>query len=800
MSIRTKIFIIAAVLLQAMPGLIPLLAEQTSEYKPSTGEFIKKIQRLRIPFITNAGQTHEKIKFYAHTFGGSVFITTDNEIVYSLPASKIMGTDKSSYHVSEMDRTIPRKDADNKFTNYQTHFLMRTDKNNSPSYLPNEKNGTLLAGNLALKEEIIGGKINTVKGERKTAIKINYFRGNDPSTWKRNISAYEVVNLGEVYKGIKVKLKAYGNNVEKLFYIKPHAAPEAIKMRLSGAHALRVNDAGQLEAETDLGTVRFTKPVAYQKINGKRVAVVVEYRISKSEVRTQNTETTLSNQKSGIQNPQLEYGFTIAKYDNTRELVIDPLLASTYLGGFESDYGNSIAIDPGKNVFVAGYTKSSDFPTTAGTLDNSYSNGDIFVSKLNADLTQLLASTYLGGSSDDYVRSIVIDASKSIFVAGQTSSADFPITTDTYDTSKNGFSDGFLVRLSGDLTHLLSSTFFGGSADDSVHSITVDPSGLTLCVTGRTLSRDFPITPGAYDTRYKNGDAFVSKLTWNLTRILASTFLGGTNNDFGNSIAIDSNRNIYVAGDTWSSDFPLSDSAYDTSFNGGFGDVFVSKLNWDLTRVLASTYLGGTTDDSANSIAIDPRGNIYVAGETESLDFPTTHYAYETSFRNGDAFVSKLNGNLTKLFASTFLGGADDDICNSIAIGPDGNIYMAGHTASSDFPTTPDSYCMSKSVFFDAFITKFSGDLSNLLASTFLGGSYRDIARSIVIDPSGNIYVTGETRSANFPATPGAYDTSYNGDASILYNVDAFVSKFDGNLSASTTTAKKSDTSGLIKH
>lgn len=205
MSIRTKIFIIAAVLLQPMPGLIPLLAEQTSEYKPSTGEFIKKIQRLRIPFITNAGQTHEKIKFYAHTFGGSVFITTDNEIVYSLPASKIMGTDKSSYHVSEMDRTIPRKDADNKFTNYQTHFLMRTDKNNSPSYLPNEKNGTLLAGNLALKEEIIGGKINTVKGERRTAIKINYFRGNDPSTWKRNISAYEVVNLGEVYKGIKVK-------------------------------------------------------------------------------------------------------------------------------------------------------------------------------------------------------------------------------------------------------------------------------------------------------------------------------------------------------------------------------------------------------------------------------------------------------------------------------------------------------------------------------------------------------------------------------------------------------------------
>lgn len=799
MSIRTKIIIISAVLLQTMTGLIPLLAEQTSEYKPPTEEFIKKIQRLRIPFIINAGQTHEKVKFYAHTFGGSVFITTDNEIVYSLPASKIMGTDKSSYPVSEIDGIIPRKDADNKLTNYQTHFLMRTDKNNSPSYLFDERSSTLPTGNLALKEEFIGGKINTVKGERKAAIEINHFKGNDPSKWRRNISAYEVVNLGEVYKGIKLKLRAYGNNVEKLFYIKPHAAPEAIKIKLSGAHTLRVNDAGQLEAETDLGSVRFTKPVAYQTINGKRVAVAVEYRIPKSKIRTQNIETNLSNQESGIQHPQLEYGFTIAKYDNKRELVIDPLLASTYLGGFESDYGNSIAIDSGKNVFVAGYTKSSDFPTTAGTLDNSYSNGDIFVSKLNADLTQLLASTFLGGSSDDYVRSLVIDSNKNIYMAGQTSSSDFPTTVDTCDTSKNGFSDGFLVRLSSDLTHLLSSTFLGGSSDDSVHSVTVDPSGIILCVTGRTLSSDFPVTPGSYDTRYKNGDVFVSKLTWNLTRILASTFLGGTNNDFGNSIAIDSNRNIFVGGDTWSSDFPVSDNAYDSSFNGGFGDVFVSKLNWDLTQVLASTYLGGATDDSANSIAIDPRGNIYVAGETESLDFPTTHSAYETSFRNGDAFVSRLNGNLTKLLASTFLGGADDDVCNSIAIDPGGNVYMAGHTASSDFPTTPDSYCTSKSVYFDAFITKLSGDLTNLLASTFLGGNYRDIARSIVIDPSGNVYVTGETRSANFPATPGTYDTSYNGDASILYNVDAFVSKLDGNLSASTTTTKKGNTPGLIK-
>lgn len=789
---RIKAYRIPVALFQTLFLVIPLLAEQTDISKLSDVAVIEKIQRLQIPFIANTGQTDERIKFYATTFGGSVFITKDGEIVYSLPKIERSSPTKTFYQGCGMDRTMPLQEADTEGYPYPTPFRFHISPSNSLSSLMEEGNSGAIknTSHLTLKEEITGGKnIETIEGEGEIQTKINYFKGTDPSKWKDNIPVYEFVNLGEVYEGIKLKLRAYGNNVEKLFYINPDADTGAIKIKLSGALALRVNEMGQLEAETTLGTVTFTKPVAYQDIDGERVNVDVEYCILKSEHRSQNGETNLLNPKSEFQNPNSEienvYGFNIASYDKTKYLIIDPLLASTYLGGIESDYGNSIVIDTGKNIFVAGYTESSGFPTTTGAYDTSYHNGDVFVSKFNGDLTRLLASTFLGGASSDYVRSIAIDLSNNVYVAGQTSSLDFPTTDGAYDASKSGYSDAFVAKLSGDLTHLIASTFLGGSSDDYVYSVCLDQNGISICVTGRTLSPNFPTTPDAFDTIYENGDAFVSKLSWNLTRLIASTFLGGTNNDYGNSVVIDSNRNIYVGGDTWSPDFPVSVDAYDSSFNGGFGDVFVSKLNWDLTRLLASTFLGGATDESVSSIAIDPRGNIYVVGQTESLDFPTSPAAYDTSFHNGDVFLSKLNGNLTKLLASTFFGGADDDVGNALAIGSDGNIYVAGHTASSDFPTTRGSYNTSKRVFFDAFVSKFSADLTSLIASTFLGGNYRDIARSFALDSDNNIYVTGETRSSNFPTTSGAYDISYNGDVNTSYTYDAFVLKLNNSLSAS---------------
>ena len=374
--------------------------------------------------------------------------------------------------------------------------------------------------------------------------------------------------------------------------------------------------------------------------------------------------------KLETRNAKLTYGFTVASYDKTKDLIIDPLLASTFLGGSGFDWGYSLALDTSGNVYVTGLTQSTDFPTTSGAYDTSHNDGgvwfDVFVSKLNGGLTSLLASTYLGGSSGEIGYSLALDTSGNVYVTGYTYSTDFPAMSGAYDTSHNGGTrDVFVSKLDGGLTSLLASTFLGGSDWDLGFSLTLDTSG-NVYVTGYTLSTDFPTTSGAYDTSHNGGDfdVFVSKLDGGLTSLLASTYLGGSSGEIGYSLALDTSGNVYVTGIA-SSGFPTTSGAYNTSSNGGY-DVFVSKLDSGLTSLLASTFLGGSgSDDESSSLVLDTSGNVYVTGQTDSGDFPTTSGAYDTSFNSCDAgydaFVSKLDGGLTNLLASTFLGGSGFD-------------------------------------------------------------------------------------------------------------------------------------------
>ena len=721
-----------------------------------------------------------------------------------------------------------------------------------------------------------------------------------------------MVNLGEVYEGIDLKLRAYGDNVEKLFYVKPGANPEQIKISLSGIQSpenplplstsvrgtggcpplagvgggaaggdgvvflgdeketnedvaptfmvgsrpgggLWVNEHGELVAETELGPVKFTKPVAYQEIDGKRVEIECGYVIAgcgmqdaecktnqkpeagggKQETRgkrqissrekgmgrkgaysTSNSQLSTKNLQPETQNPQhtsgkaslatrhssLVYSFTVASYDKSHDLIIDPLLASTFLGGSSNyDDGFSLALDASGNVYVTGYTESSNFPTTSGAYNTSYNGGvDVFVSKLNSGLSSLLASTFLGGSGLDIGYSLALDTSGNVYVTGWTLSTDFPTTSGAYDTSQNVSYDVFVSKLNGGLTSLLASTYLGGSDADYAKSLVVDSNG-NLYVIGYTQSSDFPTTTGAYDTSSNNYDMFISKLSGDLTSLYASTYLGpfGSAGYTGTSMAmaIDSVGNIYVTGITTSSDFPTTVDAYDTSANDtNYGDGFVSKLNNNLTNLLASTYLGGSGYDTCTSITLDSSGNIYVTGETWSSDFPTTTGVYDNTYNGsyGDwnIFVSKLNGDLTNLVASTFLGISSYGayvryISAVVSIDSSGSVYIAGHTQASDFPTTTGAYDNSHNGNYDdVFIAKLNDSLSSLFASTFLGGSSSggEYPQSIAIDSNGNIYVAGITHSSDFPTTTGSYDTSYNGGG------DVFVSKLDGNLSATTTT------------
>jgi len=575
------------------------------------------------------------------------------------------------------------------------------------------------------------------------------------------------VSLEEIYDGIELKLKAYGNNVEKLFYVKPNISPKSIKARIEGAKSLRMSKQGELEVETELGVVKFTKPVAYQEEDGEICYVDVTYAVIGDE-----------------------YSFDVENYDKSKELVIDPLLASTFLGGSGGDRVYSIDIDIVGNVFVAGCTYSSDFPTIPGTYDTTYKGmWDVFISKLDSNLQNLLASTFLGSSGTDYVSSISIDNCGNIYVVGYTDSSDFPTTPDAYDTTFSRWNEAFVSKFNSNLQNLIASTFLGGSSLDKAYSISIDDTG-NVYVVGVTMSRNFPITLDAYDTNYNVGhfDAFVSKFDGNLENLLVSTFLGGDSNDYAYSISIDDSGYVFVVGETNSPDFPTTPCAYDTTYDINM-DAYVSKFDGNLQNLIASTFLGDFYDDRANSVSIDNRGNVYVTGWTWSSDFPTTPHAYDVTYNYScDGFISKFDSGLANLLASTFLGSVSYDYAHSIAIDDSGNVYVTGWTYSPDFPTIPGAYDTTYNGSRDAFVSKFDCNLENLLVSTFLGGDSNDSASFIAIDDSGNVYVTGGTWSSDFPTTPHAYDITYDSGC------DAFISKFDTDLSADVGIKEETST------
>ncbi|HDH05702.1 MAG TPA: choice-of-anchor D domain-containing protein [Nitrospirae bacterium] len=327
----------------------------------------------------------------------------------------------------------------------------------------------------------------------------------------------------------------------------------------------------------------------------------------------------------------------------------------------------ALAIDSSGNVFVAGRTYSSDYPTTEGAYDTTYDkSGDIFVSKLDSNLSSLLSSTFIGrsieGSSEDTASALAIDLSGDVFVAGHTGSSDYPTTEGAYDTTHNGYRDVFVSKFDSNLSSLLSSTFIGGigNVNDYAEALAIDSSG-DVFVAGRTHSSGYPTTIGAYDTVH-NGyhDAFVSKFDSNLTSLLLSTFIGGSDYDDAEALAIDSSGNVFVAGGTRSSDYPTTEGAYDTVYNSS--DVFVSKLDSRLSSLVSSTFIGGSTYDYAYALAIDSSGDVFVAGWTGSSDYPTTVGAYDTTFNGSyDVFISKLDSDLSGEVPNIAVTPADKD-------------------------------------------------------------------------------------------------------------------------------------------
>jgi Abnormal spindle-like microcephaly-assoc'd, ASPM-SPD-2-Hydin/Beta-propeller repeat/Cep192 domain 4 len=363
-------------------------------------------------------------------------------------------------------------------------------------------------------------------------------------------------------------------------------------------------------------------------------------------------------------------------------------------------------------------------------------------------------STYLGGTGTDNAFGIAVDSSGNAYIAGQTSSLDFPIKG-AFQGSNNGGTDAFIAKLSADGSSLVYSTYLGGSGTDYARAIAVDANG-SAYVTGATNSTNFPVTPGVKQLTLIGGyDAFVTKLGADGSSLSYSTYLGSSDDDIGNAIAVDSAGDTFIAGSTASPKFPVTKSAFQTTLSGGT-DAFFIELNPTATSpAIYGTFLGGSGDDSANGIAIDSSGKAYITGQTASSNFPVTLGVQQTTLGGStDAFAAKLDpaqAGIPSLVYSTYLGGAGDDIGYGIALDSSNDAYIAGSTDSATYPVTTGVVQTTLGGGTDAFVSELNPDGTGLVYSTFLGGAGDDAAKAIALDPAGNAIVAGSTASTDFP-------------------------------------------------
>ena len=701
---------------------------------PAPAEVAARLDGVAMAFVENAGQSDPLVAYYARTFSGTAFVTREGELVYALPAP-----------AHRREAAVAR----------------------DPGW--------------TLTESFVGGHAAPVAAEPSPA-RVSVFVGNDPSRWQPQVASYADVDLGAVWPGIAVSLRAYGKQMEKVFTVQPGAAPDTIRVRVAGAQALAVADDGGLMLHTGVGDVRLTPPVAYQEIDGTRRNVSAAYDVAGDE-----------------------YGFRLAAYDPTRPVVIDPLLQATYLGGGNAEAALAMDIAPTTgDVYVAGLTASVDFPGTDGGAQRlSGGQIDAFVARLDASLTALEWATYLGGSLDDEATALAIDPTTGdVYVAGFTNSTNFPGTSGGAQSARAPSFDAFVARLNATLTVLEQATYLGGGRSDAATSLALAPraGGTEVYVAGTTLSADFPGTglESAQVLLRGTVNAFIARLNAGLTALHQATYLGGSDLDLATAVAIaPTTGDVYVAGIATSADFPgTSGGAQDATGRGD--DAFVAWLNADLTVLEQATYLGGSNDDDAFALAIAPTtGDVYVTGQSLSNDFPGTAGGAQSDPGGGrvvttfDAFVARLDASLTTLDQATYLGGIGTDAGLAVVIAPtSGEVFVAGATDSADFPGTAGGAQGGRAdPSGDAFVARLNADLTVLDQATCLGGNSLDGAQALAIAPTtGDVYVAGQSLSTNFPGTGGgAQGTIGGGD-------DAFVARLSADLSRTTTTSSTTTT------
>jgi hypothetical protein len=572
--------------------------------------------------------------------------------------------------------------------------------------------------------EFVGASTSaSMAGTNELAGKANYLVGDDPSAWKTNVPTYSSVHVEQLYAGVDLVWYGKGRSLEYDLVLEAGADPGNVSFKLDGAPAPKIATDGAIVA----GDVRLERPVAYQEVDGERRMVPSGY----------------------VTDDDGRVGFRLGDYDHSLPLVIDPEIGYTYTFADSSKdisiFG--IAVDSTGAAYVAGRTRTEG---SGGVLTVA-----AFVAKLNPEGTALVYSTTISGSAgNEEARDIAVDATGNAFITGFAFSSNFPTTAGAFQTTKgspNGTQDAFVAKLGPAGDAFVYSSFLGGSGGTSGNRIAIDASGNAF-VTGFTQSSNFPTTAPSQGTFGGVRDAFLTKVNPAGNVKVYSTYLGGTQSDTGNDVAVDASGNAYIVGVTTSTNFPVTAGTIQAT-NGGGSDGFWAKYDPAGQRA-ASTFLGGAGFDSAGAVAVDAAGISYLTGETDSAAFPLVSPFQASLAGDRDVFLSALNAQGTALVFSSLFGGSDWDYGTAIALDAAGRIYVTGTTRSRNLPVVNPVQAQYGGGTYDAFVLQVLPGAAGIGAAapqgpavgsaTYHGGSGSEGGMGVGVTGSGQAIVGSE--------------------------------------------------------
>lgn len=642
----------------------------------------------------------------------------------------------------------------------------------------------------------------TTSAKQVTPDYCNFFIGNDKRKWAGNVKNYKEVNYKDLYKGIDLQVLGFQNSLKYNFIVAPIADVRKIKLFYEGLDKI-ILEKGVLKLTTSLNEMTEQRPYAYQWIGNKRVNVPCEF---------------------VLENTTVSFNFPYG-YDKSYELIIDPILIfAASSGSLADNFGMTATYDARGNLYSGGTCFDQGFPTTLGAYDTtfngatSYGRTDVVITKYDSAGTFLHYSTYLGGAtSTEIVTSLVVNAQNELLLYGATGSSDFPVTANTFDATFDGgdtlyfvcngtyFDNGtdiYVAKFNANGTALLASTYIGGSMNDGVNTnnttvltsacgpasyeypldslqynygdqyrgeINVDKLG-NVYISSSSRSANFPIVNGFDNTLGGIQDAVVFKFNSNLSQLIWSTYLGGSDNDAGYALALDDSANVYVTGGTRSLNFPATAGALRTAHNGGKADGYVTKINKDGTAILFSTFWGTNAYDQTYFVQLDKDNDVYVVGQTEGAMLVTAG-VYNNP--NSGQFITKMNDSLNTLIFSTVFGNGNGqpnispaaflvDYCENIYVsGWGGNIITGPQTFN--MPLTANAIQSSNPDGFNFYLFVLSPNAASLLYATYFGGAssleHVDGGTSR-FDKKGIIYQSvcaGCGGNDDFPVTPGSW-------------------------------------------